>query len=196
MMQKAGEPLKKKAKRPTDLLKCPPTLDNPIYLGNLPQPIFLSTIGSWTFGMLDIRDLLSLSMVSRSFYYTMDHPYWEKIVENPMFDGMKTVGVYVKSLPHQRSVRIMDKRMCRHCRRCQPKNIVPLWPVFEKFKVCWQCAKLPSIAEVQHTEAVHKYGLKRKQLDTIPSRKQTVNRGYQRLYLLQDILKLVEESKQ
>ncbi|CAK4615247.1 unnamed protein product [Aphanomyces euteiches] len=185
-MQKAGKPLKKKAKRPTDLLKCPPTLDNPIYLGNLPQPIFLSTIGSWTFGMLDIRDLLSLSMVSRSFYYTMDHPYWEKIVENPMFDGMKTVGVYVKSLPRQRAT-LPSVPAKKHRASVAGFREIQSLPAMRQAAI--HC-RSPT------HKAVHKYGLKRKQLDTIPSRKQTVNRGYQRLYLLQDILKLVEESKQ
>ncbi|CAK4703699.1 unnamed protein product, partial [Aphanomyces euteiches] len=72
-----------KRKRTTDLLKRPPTVGHVAFLGPVPQGVFFSTIASWAFGLLDLKDLLTLSLVSRSFYYSMDYAYWEDIVQAP-----------------------------------------------------------------------------------------------------------------
>ncbi|CAK4642531.1 unnamed protein product [Aphanomyces euteiches] len=185
-----------KRKRTTDLLKRPPTLAHVEFLGPVPQDVFFSTIASWTFGLLDLKDLLTLSLVSRSFYYTMDHPYWEVIVQAPQCQSMYKVAAFAKLNPRQRAIRIMTKRTCIHCRQIQQSDIKPLRPRQEAYMVCQRCADLPLFAEIQYSDAIEKFGLTRKQLMTLPSRTQTVYRGYRRLFKLNDVLELVKTLRQ
>ncbi|KAG9405117.1 hypothetical protein AC1031_004223 [Aphanomyces cochlioides] len=189
----SDEAPKTKKRRTMDLLKRPPTLANMNFVGPLPQHVFFDTIASWTHGFLDLKDLLTLSMVSRSFYYTMNHTYWEGIVQAPKFQSMYKVAAFAKLNPRQRAIRIMTKRMCIHCRQIQQNDIKPLRPRQEAYMVCQRCADLPLFAEIQYTAAINKYELTRDQLMTLPSRKQAVYCGYRRLFKLKDVLDLVEE---
>ncbi|KAG9405118.1 hypothetical protein AC1031_004224 [Aphanomyces cochlioides] len=173
-----------KRKRTTDLLKRPPTLGHVEFLGPVPQDVFFSTIASWTFGLLDLKDLLTLSLVSRSFYYSMDHPYWEEIVGAPRFQPMYKVAAFAKLNPRQRAIRIMTKRT----------DISPLRPSQEAFMVCKKCADLPLFIETQFFDAIDHYGLTRKQVMAIPSQRQII--GYHRLRKLNDGLKSEQDVRQ
>ncbi|CAK4630516.1 hypothetical protein LEN26_009121 [Aphanomyces euteiches] len=166
------------------------------FIGPIPQQVFFDTIASWTHGLLDLKDLLTLSMVSRSFYYTMNHSYWEGIVQAPKFQSMYTVAAFAKLNPRQRAIRIMNKRMCIHCRQIQLNEICPLRPHLEAFMVCPTCAPLPPYAEIMYTNAIKQYGLKRDQLEKIPSRKQFIMCGYRRWFKLKDVIELGEHEKQ
>ncbi|CAK4622122.1 hypothetical protein LEN26_015183 [Aphanomyces euteiches] len=149
-----------------------------------------------TDGFLNLKDLLTLSMVSRSFYYTMNHDYWEKIVQAPMFESMYKVAAFAKMKPRQRAVRIMERRLCTHCRQVQPYDIRPLRPRLEAFMVCDVCAELPPFAEIRYKDVMKQYGLKRKQLEAVPSRTEKISRGHLRLFKLKDILELVEKVRE
>ncbi|CAK4219746.1 unnamed protein product [Aphanomyces euteiches] len=164
---------KTKKRRTMDLLKRPPSLADMNFFGPIPQQVFFETIASWTHGFLDLKDLLTLSMVSRSFYYTMNHSYWEGIVQAPKFQSMYKVAAFAKLNPRQRAIRIMNKRMCIHCRQIQLNDIRPLRPHLEAFM-----------------------GLKRDQLEKIPRRKQFIMCGYRRWFKLKDVIELAEHEKQ
>ncbi|KAG9405119.1 hypothetical protein AC1031_004225 [Aphanomyces cochlioides] len=188
----SDEAPKTKKRRTMDLLKRPPTLANMNFVGPLPQHVFFDTIASWTHGFLDLKDLLTLSMVSRSFYYTMNHTHRPSAKFQPMYK----VAAFAKLNPRQRAIRIMKKRMCTQCRQIQLSDIRPLRPHHEAFMVCPTCAPLPPYAEILYTNAIKQYGLKRDQLEKIPSRKQFIMCGYRRWFKLKDIIELAEHEKQ
>ncbi|KAG9405121.1 hypothetical protein AC1031_004227 [Aphanomyces cochlioides] len=167
-----------KKKRKMDLLKRPPALARVDFVGPLPQDILFEMVAPSTDGFLNLKDLLTLSMVSRSFYYTMNHDYWEKIVHAPMFESMYKVAAFAKMKPRQPSI--------------QPYDIRPLRPRLEAFMVCDACAELPPFAEIRYKDVMKQYGLKRKQLEALPSRTEKISHGHRRLFKLKDILDLVE----
>ncbi|CAK4084044.1 unnamed protein product [Aphanomyces euteiches] len=104
-----------KKKRVFDLLKRPPVLANVNFIGPLPQHLLFDTIAAWTVGLLNLRELLTLSLVSRSFYYAMDRKYWETIMTSPQFQPMYAIAAFGKLHPRKRAVRVVSKRMCSNC---------------------------------------------------------------------------------
>ncbi|KAG9405113.1 hypothetical protein AC1031_004219 [Aphanomyces cochlioides] len=76
------------------------------------------------------------------------------------------------------------KRYCTHCRRRQPRDITPLERANGPHLVCRTCSWLPKYTEIRHKQAVSRYGLTRKQLESIPCR---IQRLYRRLYILEDV---------
>ncbi|KAG9415016.1 hypothetical protein AC1031_008438 [Aphanomyces cochlioides] len=180
----------KKKQRMMDLLRRPPTLQTRTFLEPLPHDIVFTQILSWSAGLLDLRDLLTLSMVSRSFYYTMDHKYWDAILNSRELIHMRHGVTYSKLKPRRRVAYVVALRMCRHCRRICNRNIAALRLQRGSFKVCGRCGELPEYKEVTYTEVMEMYSLKRKQLDTIPSRIQSLRGGHRRHFLLKDVLEL------
>ncbi|KAF0738642.1 hypothetical protein Ae201684P_019693 [Aphanomyces euteiches] len=180
----------KKKKRSTDLLRRRPrTLTNVMFLGTIPDQVFFATIAS--FGWLDLRDLLMLSMVSRSFYYTMDHAYWERILKAPMFEPLYQARSFAKLKPRHRAVRIMTST-CPHCRELQPNEIKRRR--YEP-QACPKCILLPQNQVIQYSEAVATWCLSPDQIDKIPTKNLFIKGRYRQCVKLNDIMELVEQER-
>ncbi|KAF0700867.1 Aste57867_8619 [Aphanomyces stellatus] len=184
-------PTRKKAKT-TSIIE--PQAAESILIPGLPQDLILDKIASWG-GFLNLKDLKTLSMASRALYATMNNEFWRRIAEDEVFAPMYTVKAFAKLKPNARVSRIISKRLCIHCQKIQMRDIQPLRPNHDCLHVCLKCAELPAYAEIKYSVAMAQYKLKRAQLDTIPSRKKAIYRGYNRLFRLCDVLRLVEHAK-
>ncbi|CAK4622117.1 unnamed protein product [Aphanomyces euteiches] len=183
---------KQKKKRVADLLERSPALANAEYIGGIQEQIFFDTIASWTFGLLDLRQLLTLSMVSRSFYYTMGHSYWEKIVQAPMFAPLYRGASFAMLKPRQRAIYILTKCTCQHCRQPQPYEIKQ--PKGDP-QVCQKCILLPEFAQIDSEDVFSSYGLSTYYLHKIPCQRRIINGRYRSRYKLKDVLELVEQER-
>ncbi|KAG9405114.1 hypothetical protein AC1031_004220 [Aphanomyces cochlioides] len=194
--RQSNEPLKKK-QRATDLTTPPPPATHELqFMGSLPQDLFFATIGSPACGLLEVQDLVALSLISRSFYNTMDSAYWEKTLAHPDLSRICTGVAYTDLTPRERAVRIVAKRVCKHCHQFRQYEFWPLRPYGCKILVCEECKKLPEFTAIQFSRAVWKYRLKRCQLELLPSWKKSAYRGYTVMFSLKDVLDLVEQIKQ
>ncbi|CAK4615252.1 hypothetical protein LEN26_009126 [Aphanomyces euteiches] len=193
----ANEPLKKK-QRATDVATPPPppATHELQFMGSLPQDLFFATIGSPTCGLLAVQDLVALSLVSRSFYNAMDDAYWEKTLAHPTFSSICNGAAYTDLTPRERAVRLVAKRVCKHCRQFRQYEFWPLRPHGRKILVCEECKKLPEFTAIHFSRAVYKYRLKRCQLELLPSWKRSAYRGYTVMFNLKDVLDVVEQIKQ
>ncbi|KAF0700866.1 Aste57867_8618 [Aphanomyces stellatus] len=160
----------------------------------LPQDLIVDKLATWG-GFLDLKSLMTLSLASRGLYAAMNNDFWRPIAEDNSFATMSTVKSFAKLKPRARISWIISKRICIHCEAFQMENIRPLRPKQECLQVCRNCVQLPLYAEIKYSVAMSQFKLKRVQLDTIPSRKKWVSGGYNRLYMLRDVLRLVEQVK-
>ncbi|KAG9405122.1 hypothetical protein AC1031_004228 [Aphanomyces cochlioides] len=190
-LNSTAEDPEQKKKRSTDLLRRPPrTLANVMFVGTIPDHVFFATIAS--FGWLDLRDLLILSMVSRSFYYTMDHAYWERILKAPMFEPLYQARSFVKLKPRHRAVRRIMTSTCPHCRELQPNEIKRRR--YEP-QACPKCILLPQNQVIQYSEAVAMWCLSPDQIDKIPTKTLFIKGRYRQCIKLNDVMELVEQER-